>query len=136
MNFFNFNCKMESSFRNLRFLNIIISFDDNIKKLFPIDKMNVVLSNENNVLDSIINDFLKQNKISLNKEYFLYLKRDNKIMKKLNKLKRVFDLKIMQYDEILVSYEEFKIFPCLNEENQKNEKEGNSQEYQETSEAI
>ena len=135
MNFFNFNCKMESSFRNLRFLNIIISFDDNIKKLFPIDKMNVI-SNENNVLDSIINDFLKQNKISLNKEYFLYLKRDNKIMKKLNKLKRIFDLKIMQYDEILVSYEEFKIFPCLNEENQKNEREGNSQEYQETSEAI
>ena len=135
MNFFNFNCKMESSFRNLRFLNIIISFDDNIKKLFPIDKMNV-LSNENNVLDSIINDFLKQNKISLNKEYFLYLKRDNKIMKKLNKLKRVFDLKIMQYDEILVSYEEFKIFPCLNEENQKNERKGNSQKLQESSEVI
>ena len=119
---------MESSLRNLRFMNIIISFDESIKKLFPIDKMNVI-SNENKVLDSIINDFLKQNKISLKKEYFLYLKRDNKIMKKLNKLKTVYDLKIMQYDEILVSYEEFKIFPCLNEE-------GYNQEIQETTEAI
>ena len=126
---------MESSFRNLRFLNIIISFDDNIKKLFPIDKMNVI-SNENKVLDSIINDFLNQKQISLNKEYFLYLKRNNKIMRKLNKLKRVYDLKIMQDDEILVSYEEFKTFPSLNEENQKNEIEGYNQEIQETTEAI
>jgi len=126
---------MESSFRNLRFLNIIISFDDNIKKLFPIDKMNVI-SNENKVLDSIINDFLNQNQISLNKEYFLYLKRNNKIMRKLNKLKRVYDLKIMQDDEILVSYEEFKIFPSLNDVNQKNEIEGYNQEIQEASNVI
>jgi len=126
---------MESSFRNLRFLNIIISFDDNIKKLFPIDKMNVI-SNENKILDSIINDFLNQNQISLNKEYFLYLKRNNKIMRKLNKLKRVYDLKIMQDDEILVSYEEFKIFPSLNDVNQKNEIEGYNQEIQEASNVI
>jgi len=80
---------MESSFRNLRFLNITISFDDNIKKLFPIDTINLI-SNENKELDSIINDFLKQNNISLNKEYFLYLKRKNKIMRKLNKYKRIY----------------------------------------------
>ena len=121
---------MESTFRNLRFLNIVISLDDNIKKLFPIDKINLI-SNEGKVLESIINDFLEQNKISLNKEYFLYLKRNNNIMRKLNKQRRLYDLKIMEYDEILVSDEKFKIFSCLNEENQKNERIGNNQESQE-----
>ena len=56
-----------------------------------------------------------QNKITLNKKYFLYLKRNNKIIGKLNKQKKLCDLKLEINDEILVSYDEFKIFPNLNE---------------------
>ena len=121
---------MESTLRKLRFVNVIISFDSDIKTLFPIDKKNVVCY-ENQILESIFNDFLRQNKISLNKNYFLYLKRKNKIMRKLNKQKQIYDLKLKQFDEILVSNEEFKIFPCLNEEIQKNERKGNNHKLQE-----
>ena len=59
------------------------------------------------------------------------MKRKNKIMRKLNKQKQIYDLKLKQFDEILVSNEEFKIFPCLNEEIQKNERKGNNHKLQE-----
>jgi hypothetical protein len=69
---------MESNYKSIRSLNLFISFDADIKTLFPFLKKKVVWY-ENQVLDSILKDFLKQNKISLNKKYFLYLKRNNKI---------------------------------------------------------
>ena len=110
---------MERNLKNSRTINLVISFDLDIKTLFPFIKRNLIL-NENQVLESALKDFLRQNNISLKKKYFLYLKRNNKIIEKLEKQKKLFDLKLEKYDEILVSYDEFKIFPNLNEGRQKN----------------
>ena len=65
---------MESNYKSIRSLNLIISFDADIKALFPFLKKKVVWY-ENKVLDSILKVFLKQNKISLYKNYFLCLKK-------------------------------------------------------------
>ena len=78
---------MDSNFRHLRFLNLIFSFDIDIKLLFPLDKKNFICK-ENQVLDSIVKNFLNQNKIPLKRKYFLYLKRNNHIIRKLNKQKK------------------------------------------------
>ena len=121
---------MESNYKSIRSLNLFISFDADIKTLFPFLKKKVVWY-ENQVLDSILKDFLKQNKISLNKKYFLYLKRNNKIIEKLTKQKKLLDLKLEKNDEILVSYDEFKIFPNLNEGKQKNARKINNEKIEE-----
>ena len=128
---------MESNYKSIRSLNLFISFDADIKTLFPFLKKKVVWY-ENQVLDSILKDFLKQNKISLNKKYFLYLKRNNKIIEKLTKQKKLLDLKLEKNDEILVSYDEFKIFPNLNEGKQKNARKINNEKIEEkiTTETI
>ena len=106
---------MDSTFRHLRFLNLIFSFDIDIKLLFPLDKKNLICK-ENQVLDSIVNSFLNQNKIPLKKKYFLYLKRNNQIIRKLNKQKKIYDLKLRECDEIIISGEEKKV----NEEKSRN----------------
>ncbi len=128
---------MESNNKSIKSLNLFISFDADIKTLFPFLKKKVVWY-ENQVLDSVLKYFLNQSKISLNKKYFLYLKRNNKVIEKLDKQKKLFDLKLEKYDEILVSYDEFKIFPNLNEGKHKNARKINNEKIEEkiTTETI
>jgi hypothetical protein len=96
---------MESTSRDLRFLNLIFSLDSDLKALFPLDKKSVICQ-ENQVLDSIVKIYLSKNQISLKKNYFLYLKRYNLILRKLNKNKKIYDLKLRECDEIVISGEE------------------------------
>ena len=128
---------METNNRNIRTLNLIISFDADIKSIFPFLKRKVVWY-ENQVLDSIFKNFVLQNKISLNKKYFFYLKRNNKIIEKLTRQKKLLDLNLEKNDEILVSYDEFKLFPNLNEGKQKNARKINNEKIEEkiTTETI
>ena len=92
-------------------INLIISFDESIKDIY-IRKRNVVWYN-NQKLEDIFKDFLRANNIKINTKYFLYLKRNGKILKKLRKQNRISYLKLKNDDEIVVSYQTKKLFDNL-----------------------
>ena len=92
-------------------INLIISFDESIKDIY-IRKRNVVWYN-NQKLEDIFKDFLRANNIKINTKYFLYLKRNGKILKKLRKQNRISYLKLKNDDEIVVSYQKKKLFDNL-----------------------
>ena len=94
-------------------INLIISFHGSIKLLY-IGKKNVVWY-KNQILEKIFTNFLLQNNIVLYKEYFLYLKRNGEILRKLNKSKKICYLQLESNDEILVSYKEIIISKNQNE---------------------
>jgi hypothetical protein len=59
--------------------------------------------NKNKALDMEITKFLKDNKINLEGEYYLYLMTDDEIIKELDKKQTVLKLGLKPNDEILIS---------------------------------
>ena len=88
-------------------LPLFISFDKSIKLLMPI-KLKAVWD-EGQVLEKIFKDFLLENNITLNKNYYLYLKRKDKVLTKLSKTKKIYELELKFNDEIVVSFRELKV---------------------------
>lgn len=86
----------ESSIINV---SIVLS---NLSSDIPFRNKDVYLD-KNKVLDIEIKEFLKDNSIKLEGEYYLYLSINNEIIKELDKKKTVFKLGLKPNDEILIS---------------------------------
>jgi len=89
-------------------INLIISFDKSIKNIY-IREISVSWY-YNQKLETIFKNFLRTNNIQLKGKYFLYLKRNGKILKRLKIGNKISHLKLESNDEIIVSYENLIIF--------------------------
>ena len=99
---------MLSTQRDLNVISLNISCDKSVSMKY-ISEKNVICYQRQN-LQEIVKFFFQKNGIGLHKEYFLYLKRNGQLLKKLNKSNKISNLKLEPNDEILVSYKEFIIF--------------------------
>ena len=89
-------------------INLIISFDKSIKNIY-IREINVSWY-YNQKLEDIFKNFLRTNNIQLKGKYFLYLKRNGNILKRLKIGNKISHLKLKPNDEIIVSYQNLIIF--------------------------
>ena len=88
-------------------INLTISFDESTK-MMKVGRIEVDC-HENQTLEEIFNNFLREQKIQHNKKYFLYLKRKGQIITKLSKAKKLYYYKLKPSDEIIVSYQEITV---------------------------
>jgi len=82
-------------------INVLIVLS-NISSDIPFTNKDIYLD-KNKVLDVEIKQFLKDNKVNLEGEYYLYLMTNHEITKELNKKQTAFKLGLKPNDEILIS---------------------------------
>ena len=83
------------------FINILITLS-NLSSEISFNNKDIYLD-KNKVLDVEIKNFLKDNKVNLEGEYYLYLMNNDEIIKELDKKQTALKLGLKQNDEILIS---------------------------------
>ena len=97
------NKSIEISFNYSVNVDIILK----VKNQSKINSINLTLYNYQNI-NNTIKDLISKNNISIDDSYYLYLERNNKIIKEINKDQRVDEIGIEDKDRIIITNDKTK----------------------------